>query len=107
VRILQAMMEAAQLWTYVAIAVAAVVVTFLLLLVTKVPTVVTIGAAVVVGAVTVLLARFDLGHWDPLAPLAFIATAAYAFAVSFALLALGRWQRWSLFISKPPSSTPQ
>jgi hypothetical protein len=96
------MMEAANLSIYIAIAVAAIVVTLLLLLVTKIPAVVTIGSAIVVGGLTVLFARIDLG--DPLAPIAFFATAAFAFAVSFGLLALGRWQQWSLFVGKRSGS---
>lgn len=97
-------MDAANLSIYIAIAVAAIVVTLLLLLVTKIPTVVTIGSAIVVGGLTVLFARVDLGYWDPLAPIAFFATAAFAFAVSFGLLALGRWQQWSLFVGKRSGS---
>jgi hypothetical protein len=94
------MMDVAQIWIYFAIAAGAIGVTLLLLLVTKIPTVVTIGSAIVVGGLTVLFARFDLGYWDPLAPIAFVVTAAFGFVVSFGLLALGRWQQWSLFVGK-------
>ena len=89
-----------QLLIYVVIAAAAVTATMLLLLVTKIPAVVTIGSALLVGAIVVVYARVDLGFWDPLAPIAFVANTAFAFVVSFALLALGRWQRWPFFLSK-------
>jgi hypothetical protein len=98
------MMDVAQVWMYIVIAAAAILVTLLLLLVTKIPTVVTIGSAIMVGGLTVLFARFDLGYWDPLAPVAFVVTAAFAFVVSFGLLALGRSQQWSLFVGRRPGS---
>lgn len=93
-----------QLLTYIVIAGAAVIVTMLLLLVTKIPAVVTIGSAFLVGGMATLYARIDLGYWDPLAPVAFVATTAFAFAVSFALLAVGKWLRWSFFMTKRHSS---
>lgn len=90
-----------QVLTYVVIAAAAVIVTMLLLIVTKIPAVVTIGSALLVGALVIVYARIDLGFWDPLAPVAFIANTAFAFVVSFALLGVGRWLRWPFFLAKP------
>jgi hypothetical protein len=93
-----------QVLTYIGIAGVAAIVTMLLLLITKIPAVVTIGSALLVGAMVVVYARIDLGFWDPLAPVAFVANAAFAFAVSFALLAIGRQLRWPFFLSKRGSS---
>lgn len=90
-----------QVLTYVVIAGGTVIATMLFLVVTKIPAVVTIGSALLVGAIVIIYARIDLGFWDPLAPVAFIATAAFAFAVSFALLGVGRWLRWPFFLAKP------
>jgi len=89
-----------QVLTYIGIAGVAAIVTTLLLLITKIPAVVTIGSALLVGAMVVVYARIDLGFWDPLAPVAFIANAAFAFTVSFALLAIGRRLRWPFFLSR-------
>ena len=93
-----------QVLTYIGIAGVAAIVTMLLLLITKIPAVVTIGSALLVGTMVVVYARIDLGFWDPLAPIAFVANAAFAFAVSFALLAIGRRLRWPFFLSKRGSS---
>lgn len=90
-----------QVLTYVVIAAAAVIATMLFLVVTKIPAVVTIGSALFVGAIVIIYARIDLGFWDPLAPVAFIANVAFAFAVSFALLGVGRWLGWPFFLGKP------
>lgn len=90
-----------QVLTYVVIAGAAVVATMLFLVVTKIPAVVTVGSALLVGAIVIIYARIDLGFWDPLAPVAFAANTAFAFAVSFALLGIGRWLRWPFFLAKP------
>jgi hypothetical protein len=94
-----------QVLTYIGIAGVAAIVTTLLLLITKIPAVVTIGSALLVGAMVVVYARIDLGFWDPLAPVAFVANAAFAFAVSFALLAIGRRLRWPFFLSKRESES--
>jgi hypothetical protein len=89
-----------QILLYVGIAIVAAIVTVLLLLVTKVAIFVTLGCALVVGLIVITAARIELGFWDPLAPIAFVANATYAFLVSLVLLLVGRWQRWSLFLSK-------
>ena len=91
-------MDTMQLVIYLVIAVVALVMTLLLLLITRIPAVVTIGAAFLSAALTVLYARIDLGYWDPFAPIAFAATMAFAFAVSFAALWIGRWRRWPFFV---------
>jgi hypothetical protein len=75
--------------TYMVIAAVAAVVTTLFMFVTKIAAVVTVGSALLVGALVVVYARIDLGFWDPLAPIAFVTNAAFAFAISFALLAIG------------------
>jgi hypothetical protein len=93
-----------QVLIYSLIAAAAMIATMLLLLVTKIPAVVTVGSALLVGSILIVYARVDLGFWDPLAPVAFVANTAFAFAVSFALLAVGRWLRWPFFLSKPRNS---
>jgi hypothetical protein len=93
---------------YVVIAAIAGVATTLFLFITKIPAVVTVGSALLVGALVVVYARIDLGFWDPLAPIAFVANAAFAFAISFALLAVGRWLRWPFFLAKrnnPPDTS--
>jgi hypothetical protein len=89
-----------QALSYVGIAAFAVVTTTVFLFITKVPAVVTLGSALLVGALIVVYARIDLGFWDPLAPIAFVANAAFAFVISFALLAIGRRLRWSFFLPK-------
>lgn len=85
---------------YVCIAAAAAMVTLPFLLLTKVPALVTTGSALLVGVLVVIVARVDLGYWDPLAPIAFVANTAFAFGISFALLAIGRWLRWPFFLSR-------
>src|SRR5688500_17349845 len=89
-----------QVWIYAGIAVLTLIVTFLFLVITRVAAVVTIGTALVVGAIVVLVARVELGFWDPLVPVAFVANAAFAFAISFAVLAIGRWLRWTFFMPR-------
>src|SRR5688572_11882210 len=93
-----------QVWIYVGIAVLTVIVTLLLLLITRIAAVVTIGTALLIGAIVVLAARMELGVWDPLAPVSFVANTAYAFAVSFNHLAIGRWLRWAFFMPKSRDS---
>lgn len=89
-----------QVWIYVGIAALTLIVTLLFLVLTRVAAVVTIGTALVVAAIVVFVARLELGFWDPLAPVAFVANAAFAFAVSFAVLAIGRWLRWTFFMPR-------
>lgn len=86
--------------TYVAIAGVTIVITLLLLLLTKNPAAVTIGSAFLSGTLTLLYARIDLGYWDPFAPIAFATIVAYACAVSFALLWIGRRFQWPLFVKR-------
>jgi len=88
---------------YAVIAGLTVLLTLLLLLVTKIPAVVSIGASFFSAALTLGYARWDAGHGDPFAMIAFVATMIYAFAVSFAVLWLGRWRRWRFFVEKPNS----
>lgn len=93
-------MDAMQVVLYLVIAAVTLVMTLLLLLITKIPAVVTIGAAFISAALTLLYARIDLGYWDPFAPIAFVATMLFTFVVSFAFLGLGRWRRWPFFLGK-------
>lgn len=93
-------MDAMQVVLYLVIAAVTLVMTLLLLLITKIPAVVTIGAAFISAAMTLLYARIDLGYWDPFAPIAFVATMLFTFVVSFAFLGLGRWRRWPFFLGK-------
>jgi hypothetical protein len=96
-------MDTMQVVIYLAIALLAVAMTLLLLLVTKISAVVTVGAALLSAALTVLYARIDLGYWDPFAPIAFATTMAFAFAVSFAALWIGRSRKWAFFVRKASS----
>jgi hypothetical protein len=89
-----------QILIYTGIAVVAIIVTMLFLLITKIAAIVTIGCALLVGGMVVLFARIELGFWDPLAPVAFVANTAFAFAVSFAFWGIGRWLRWPFFMPK-------
>lgn len=93
-------MDAMQLSIYVAVALLAVVMTLMLLLITKIPGIVTIGAGLLSAAVTVMYGRIDLGYWDPLAPIAFVTISVFAFAVSFVFLWIGRRRKWWLFVRK-------
>lgn len=85
---------------YLGIAIVAAIITVLLLLVTRAAILVTLGCALVVGLFVITAARIELGFWDPLAPIAFVANAAFAFVVSLVLLLVGRWRRWPLFLPK-------
>ena len=95
-------MDTTEVMIYLGITLLAVAMTLLLLLVTKIPAVVTIGAALLSAALTVLYARIDLGYWDPFAPIAFATTMAFAFAVSFVALWIGRLRKWT-FVRKASS----
>jgi ethanolamine utilization microcompartment shell protein EutS len=89
-----------QILVYAGIALLAALVTVLLLFTTKLAIFVTLGSALIVGAIVVGAARVELGFWDPFAPIAFVANAAFAFAVSAAVLMLGRRLRWRFFLAK-------
>lgn len=93
-----------QVLFYVVIAGLAVTVTMLLLFITKTPVIVIIGAALLVGSTVVISSRVELGFWDPLAPIAFVANSLYAFAISGVVLAIGRRLRWPFFLSKRRST---
>ena len=90
-----------QVLIYVGIAIATIGITILLLLTTKSALVVTTGSGLVVALLLILYARFTSGLWDPLWPVAFVANALFAFVVSLAFWAIGRWLRWPLFMPKP------
>lgn len=96
-------MDAMQVVLYLVIAAVTLAMTLLFLLMTKIPAVVTIGAALLSAGLVVLYARIDLGYWDPFAPIAFVANTVFTFAVSFAFLGIGRWRRWPFFVKKPDS----
>jgi hypothetical protein len=89
-----------QILLYIGIALAAGVITTALLWITKIPAVVAIGTALIVGGAVVFIARIEVGFWDPLAPIAFVANAVFGFVVSCGLLAIGRWRRWRFFAGK-------
>jgi hypothetical protein len=93
-------MDAMQLSIYLAVSLLAVVMTLLLLLITKIPAVVAVGAALLSAAVSVVYGRIDLGYWDPFAPIAFVTITAFAFAVSYVVLWIGRRRKWPLFVRK-------
>jgi hypothetical protein len=93
-------MAMAQVVLYVGLALAAVIVTAALLLITKIVIAVALGCALVIGAIVVLIGRIEIGFWDPLAPVAFVANAIFAFLVSLSFIAIGRWLRWPFFITK-------
>jgi hypothetical protein len=93
-------MDPMQLPIYVTVALLAVAMTLMLLLVTKIPAIVTIGAGLLSAAVTVMYGRVDLGYWDPFAPIAFVTITVFAFAVSFVVLWIGRRRKWPLFVRK-------
>jgi hypothetical protein len=89
-----------QVWLYAGLAVVSLVLTILLLLITKVALAVTLGCALLTGAIVVLVGRIEIGFWDPLAPVAFIANAAFGFIVSVCCIVIGRSLRWPLFVRK-------
>lgn len=93
-----------QILLYMGIAAVAAIVTVILLLVTKTVTFVTVGCGLIVGAIVVLVARIQLGYWDPFAEIAFVANAAFAFVISAVVVAIGKWLRWPLFGSKQQKS---
>ena len=92
-----------QVLVYIGIAIGAILITMLLLLITRSGLVVTTVSGLVVALILILGARFASGLWDPLWPVAFVANALFAFVVSFAFWAIGRWLRWPLFM---PRSQP-
>ncbi len=96
-------MELATVLIYFVIAGLAIALTLLLLLTTKIPAVVTIGAGFLSAALTLGYARMDSGYGDPFAPIAFVATMIYAVAVSFVTLWIGRCLRWPFFVKKADS----
>jgi hypothetical protein len=90
-----------QVVIFLVVAVVAVAVTLVMLLITKIPAIVAIGAAVTSALLTVVYARIDLGYWDPFTPIAFVTTMAYALVVSFIALWIGRKRKWPLFVKSP------
>jgi hypothetical protein len=90
--------------TYLAIAGLNILITLLLLLVTKRPAVVASTAAVLSAALVVLYARIDLGYWDPFAEIAFVTILAYTLVVSFVVIWLGRLLGWKFFVRRANSS---
>jgi small basic protein len=84
---------------YAAVAVVTVLVTLGLLATTKIPVVVTLSAATLVAGVITILGRFDLGYWDPFAPIAFVSLWFFAAIVSLAFIGVGRWFKWAFFLS--------
>jgi hypothetical protein len=87
-----------QIFAYLAVAAATILISLGLLLITKVPAVVMLCSAILAAALYSVYARLDIGYWDKFAAIAFFFTAIYAFAVSFALLGIGRLLRWPFFL---------
>jgi len=98
-------MDAQQIGTHAVWVVTTIVVSLLLLKVTKNALVVACGAALAAAAVFSLYARIDAGFWDKFAAIAFFFVAAYAFALSLGMTLLGRLLKLRLFEKKPSSNT--
>lgn len=97
-------MDVATVVIYGVIGGLAIGLTLLFLLLTKIPVVVTIGSGFLAAAITLAYARLESGHGDPFAPIAFVATWLYAFAVSFVTLWIGRLLRQPYFLAKSDSA---
>ena len=85
---------------YLTVALLAVLATLGVLTATKVPVVVTITAATAASGLLILYGRLELGYWDPFSYIASVFCWFFAFVVSFAFLAVGRWLKWPFFLSK-------
>ncbi len=85
---------------YIAVAGIAVAISLGLLRITKIPAVVMISSALITALLFSLYARITLGYWDKFVAISFFSTAAYACAISFAMLGIGRLLRWPFFLDK-------
>ena len=90
------------LLAYTVIAVFTLLLTVALLAVTKIPTVVMLLAATTVTSIVMGYARFDLGYWDPFAPIAATFCWFFTAIVSLAFIGVGRLMKWPYFLAKQP-----
>jgi hypothetical protein len=88
------------MWVYVLFGFATIGVTMLLLLITKLPVVVTLSAATICSSALMLIGRLELGYWDPFTAIAWVTSWGFAFAVSFIFLGAGRWLKRPFFLGK-------
>jgi|CXWL01.1.fsa_nt_gi hypothetical protein len=89
---------------YLLIAVVTVILTFVLIAITKKATLAAISSPVIVAIVTALASRFELGHWDPLAPIAFFAVFIFCLVVSLAFVGIARAFRWQMVTKGQPDT---
>ena len=83
---------------YTGIAVVTVLFTLALLAATKIPTVVTLLAATIVTSIAMAYGRFELGYWDPFAPIAATFCWFFPAIVSLAFIGVGRLRKWPFFL---------
>ena len=92
-----------QVFTYVAVSVLAVALSFGLLAITKIPVVVVLCAAALTAILHMAYARIMGGHWDTIALITFITVLVYASVVSFTFVGIGHFFRWSTFVEERSS----
>ena len=86
------------MWVYILFALATIGVTLLLLVITKLPVVVTLSAATICSGALILVSRIELTYWDPFTPVAWATSWVIAFAVSCVFLGAGRWLKLPFFL---------
>jgi hypothetical protein len=93
------------MWVYALFALATIGVTILLLMITKLPVVVTLSAATICSSALILISRLELGYWDPFTAIAWVTSWGFAFAVSFVFLGVGRWLKRPFFLGSKAAET--
>jgi len=95
------MLDGAQVFTYVAVAVLAMAISFGVLAITRIPAVVVLSSAIITTALYAVYARLSGAYWDTVAVIALFSVLVYASIIAFAFLGLGRLLHWSLFLEEP------
>jgi hypothetical protein len=99
-------MDTSDLISYAAVAAVTVGISLALLRITKIPTVVIICSAILVAVLYSAYFRISAGYWGKFAVIEFFWVAAYACAVSFALLGIGRLLKWPFFLPTRETDLP-
>jgi hypothetical protein len=89
-----------QVFTYIAVSVLAIALSFGLLAITRIPVVVVLFAAALTAVLHQVYARIMGAHWDTIALITFITVLVYASVISFAFLGIGHFFRWSTFVDE-------
>ena len=95
------MLAGADAFTYAAITILSVAISFGVLAVTKIPGVVVLCASILTTVLYLVYVRVTgAGYWDTLAVIALFTVLVFASIISLAFVGVGRLMRWSLFVEE-------